>query len=127
MPIKRMARICREIFLAGWEIGRHVNLCPQPVGNRLIGFLPAMQLAGCVSAYLKPHPASTVVINAIHVVICVIGAVFRADHRVPGVGQVVPAFTTFCEPDEDWAYGTASVGKWSILVGQQYGNPLKVI
>lgn len=101
---KGMTRIGGKVFLARGEVGGDVNLRPKSVPDGVIGFVPSVQLASDVSAYLNSQPASTVVVNPIHIVIGVVGAMFFADHGVPGAGEVIPTSTVLLESDENWAY-----------------------
>src|SRR5579864_7612466 len=98
---ERMTQIGSQIFLARGELGRDINLGPQPVRDGLIRFCPSMELSRDVSAHLNPHPTPAVVVDSVHIVVCVVGAVFFADHGVPGVGKVIPTPTTLREANEN--------------------------
>src|SRR6266567_8171800 len=102
-----MAGIRSQIFLARGEIGRDINLRPKPVSDGLIRFCPSMELSRHVSAYLNSHPAPAVVVDAIHIMVCVVGAVLFADHGMPGIGEVIPTLATLRETDENRTYGAA--------------------
>src|SRR5690348_6995583 len=86
-----------------------------------------MQLSGDVPGYLKPQPASAVVVNTIHVVLGEVGAVFVADHGMPGVGKVIPAPAILFHPDENRAHAAACIGKRSVLAGEQQRNAVKMV
>src|SRR5882762_1644300 len=87
---KRMGGIGCQIFLASGEIRRSIHFRPQTVGDGVVRFAPAVQPASNIPADFNSHPAAAVVVDAIHIVIRVIGGVCRTDHWVPLVGEVAP-------------------------------------
>src|ERR1017187_3350362 len=80
---KWIAWIGRQVLLARRKALVCVEFCPQPVRNRMVCLLPSMQLASLIAADLNPHPAATIVINAVSRFIRVTCRVRAAYHRMP--------------------------------------------
>src|SRR5450759_3817568 len=67
-------KIGRQILLARRKVHVCVNFSPESIRNRVFRSLPAMELACNIATDFNPHPASTVVINAVS---CLVGITCR--------------------------------------------------
>src|SRR6266436_278644 len=86
-----------------------------------------MQLTTHVTANLNAHPAAAVAVDAIHVVISVVGAMCLADHGMPGVVEVIPAIAVRPQADKNRPHRASSVGIGASLVRQQCWNAIEMV
>ena len=90
------------------------------------GFRPAMQLSCDVAAYLDSHPAPTVVVDPIHIVISVVSSMLFADHRMPRFREVIPTSAFLCQADKDRPHRASRCRMRSTLVRQQDRNAFQM-
>src|SRR5438477_9503562 len=97
---ERVRLIGCQIFLARGEIRSSIHYRPEAVGDSMVRLAPAVQFAGKIPADFDSHPTAPVVVDAIHVVIRIVGGMFRTDHWMPFVGEVGPSSIRF-QPNEN--------------------------
>src|ERR1039458_10221882 len=113
-------RISRLIFLAGRKLLSGVDFCPETVRDRAFRFSPSMQLASDITAHFNPHPATAVVVDAIHGIIHITQSVGVAHHGVPLFCKVTPVFR-FCRQANIDRARRAAFGGVGTIASRQHG------
>src|SRR4029077_3034465 len=114
IPEEWMSRIGGEILLAGGKIRRDIGFGPEAGRNRIVGFAPTVKLNRRISAYFHSHPAPAVVVNAVHVVVCVGGSMLVTNHGMPCVREIAPTLVLVRQTDKDRAHRAADFGVGTI-------------